>query len=150
MMAAGPFTFYDSFAELVADGTIDLDSHTFKLALLTSSYTPNAAHDEYADLTGEVANANGYTTGGEALTGVTWAQTSGVGKFDSDDVVWAASGGSIVARYAVLYDDTSSGKKLVGYELLDSAPANVTATDTNTLTVAPHATLGWFNLTVNP
>lgn len=149
-MAAGPFTFYNSVAELLGDGTIDLDNDTFKLALLTSSYTPNAAHDEYADLTNEVANGSGYTTGGATLASVTWAQTGGVATFDSNDVVWTASGGSIVARYAVLYDDTSSGKKLIGYFLLDATPANVTTTDGNTLTVAPHATQGWFQQTVNP
>lgn len=149
-MAAGTFTLYDSVAELIADGTIDLDGDTFKLALLTSSYTPSQAHDEYADLTNEHANGNGYTTGGATLGSVTWNRASGVATFDSADVVWTASGGSIVARYAVLYDDTSSGKKLIGHMLLDAAPANVTATAGNTLTVAPHASQGWFQLTVNP
>lgn len=149
-MAAGKFTLYDSVAELIADGTIDLDNDTFKLALLASGYTPSAAHDEYADLTNELSTANGYTSGGATLTGVTWGQTGGVATFDSDEVVWTASSSGITARYAVLYDDTSSGKKLIGYMLLDSTPANVTATAGNTLTVAPHATQGWFQLTVNP
>ncbi|RUP36252.1 MAG: hypothetical protein EKK60_15495 [Gordonia sp. (in: high G+C Gram-positive bacteria)] len=149
-MAAGTFTLYDSVAELIADGTIDLDGDTFKLALLTSSYTPNAAHDEYADLTNELSTANGYTSGGATLGSVTWNRSSGVATFDSADVVWTASSSGITARYAVLYDDTSSGKKLIGYMLLDSTPANVTATAGNTLTVAPHSTQGWFQLTVNP
>ena len=149
-MAAGTFTLYDTVAELLGDGTIDLDTNTFKLMLATSSYTPSAAHDEYADVSGaEVANGNGYTTGGQALTTVTWSQTSGVATFDSDDVVWTASGGSITARYAVLYDDTSTGDKLIGYVLLDTTPADVTATDGNTLTIAPSAN-GWFQQTVNP
>ena len=149
-MAAGTFTLNDSVAELIADGTIDLDTDTFKLQLHTSSYTPSAAHDELADLTNEHANGNGYTTGGATLASVTWNRASGVATFDSADVVWTASGGSIVARYAVLYDDTSSGKKLIGYMLLDATPGNVTATTGNTLTVAPHASAGWFQLTVNP
>ncbi len=149
-MAAGPFTFYDSVAELIADGTIDLDGHTFNLQLHTSSYTPSAAHDELADLTNEVSNAFGYTTGGVALTGVTWSQTGGVATFDSDPVVWNASGGAITARYAVLIDLTATNDKLIGYFLLDSAPANVSATDGNSLTVTPHASQGWFQLTVNP
>lgn len=150
-MAAGTFTLYNSVAELIADGTIDLDSHTFKLVLLTSSYTPSLAHDEYADISGsEVANANGYTTGGATLASVTWGQTSGVATFDSDNVVWTATGGSITARYAALYDDTSTNDKLIGYVLLDTAPADLTATAGNTLTVGPHVSNGWFQLTVNP
>lgn len=150
-MAAGTFTLYNSVAELIADGTINLDSDTFKIALLDSGYTPSAAHDEYADVSGdEIANGAGYTTGGGTLTGVTWGQTGGVATFDSDNFVWTASGGSISARYAVIYDDTSSGDKLIGYYLLDTAPADVTATDGNTFTVGPHASNGWFQLTVNP
>lgn len=150
-MAAGTFTLYNSVAELIADGTIDLDSDTFSLILVTSSYTPNLAHDEYSDVSGsEVANANGYTTGGSALTSVTWGQTGGIATFDSDNVVWTATGGSITARYAILKDDTSTNDKLIGYVLLDTAPADLTATAGNTLTVGPHVSNGWFQLTVNP
>jgi hypothetical protein len=148
-VAAGTFTLYDSVAELIADGSIDLDTDTFKIVLLTSSYTPSQAHDELADLTGQLSTANGYTSGGGTLTGVTWSQTSGVATFDSDAFVWTASGGSIVARYAVIYDDTSTGDKLIGYLLLDTAPADLTATAGNTFTVGPHATDGWFQITVN-
>lgn len=150
-MPAGNFTLYNSFAEFIADGTIDLDSDTFKIALLDSGYTPNLAHDEWADVSGdEIANGAGYTTGGATLTGVTWNRTNGVATFDSDNQVWTASGGPIVARYAVIYDDTTSGDKLIGYVLLDTAPADLTATDGNTFTVGPHASNGWFQLTVNP
>lgn len=148
-MAAGPFTLYDSVAELIGDGTLDLDNDTFKMVLLSSSYTPDPAHDEYADLAGELSTANGYTSGGETLTGVTWSQSGGVASFDSNAVQWTASGGSITARYAVIFDDTATGDKLIGYALLDTTPANVTATAGNTFTVTPHAS-GWFTLTVNP
>jgi hypothetical protein len=103
-----------------------------------------------ADLTNEVSNANGYTTGGITLTGVTWNRSSGVATFDSNDVVWTATSSGITARYAVLVDLTATNDKLIGYMLLDAAPANVTATAGNTLTVSPHSTQGWFQLTVNP
>jgi len=149
-MVAGPFTFFDSFAELVADGTIDLDGHTFALQLHTSSYTPSAAHDELADLTNEVSNANGYTTGGVTLTGVTWGQSGGVATFDSDPAVWNATSSGITAHWGVLIDLTATNDKLVGYFLLDATPANVTATAGNSLTVTPHGSQGWFQLTVNP
>lgn len=149
-MAAGTFTLYDSVAEFIADGTIDLDNDTFNIVLLTSAYTPSAAHSDYTDLTNELTTDNGYTNGGAALTGVTWSQTSGVATFDSDNQVWTASGGSITARYAAIYDATASPNRLLGYYVLDDAPADVTATDGNTLTVGPNASNGWFQLTVNP
>lgn len=142
-MAAATFTLYDSFVELVADGSIDLDTDTFKLSLHTSTYTPSVSHSTTADLTNEVTQANGYLTGGATLTTVTWGQTSGTATFDSDPVQWTASGGSITARYAVLY--SSTGTELIGYVLLDSAPADVTATDGNTFTVTPNAS-GWFTI----
>jgi hypothetical protein len=147
-MAAGAFTFYHQFAELVADGTQDLDTHAFKLALFTSAHTPSTADTTFSALTNQVAAGNGYTAGGETLATVTWAQTSGVAKFDAADVVWTATGGSITARYAVLYNSTvAAAGDLVGYFLLDSTPADVTATDGNTLTVQWHAD-GIFTLSV--
>lgn len=51
--------FFTSFKKKMADGTIDLDSHSFKACLLTDVYVPSAAHGTYAQLTGEVANGNG-------------------------------------------------------------------------------------------
>lgn len=60
----------------------------------------------------------------------------------STDPVWTASGGSITARFAVIYE--VSGNVLC-YCLLDSTPADVTATTGNTLTVAAHSS-GVFTL----
>jgi hypothetical protein len=149
-MPAGQFTLYDSFAELVADGTIDLDTHTFKVMLVASGYTPSAAHDQKADITNELSTANGYTAGGATLGSVTWNRSGGVSTFDSADVVWTPSGGAITARYAVMYDDTAAGDELVGYMLLDATPANVSRSSPDLFTISPHATQGWFQLTVNP
>lgn len=147
-MAAGPMVAYDILAESLADGTLDLDTHTFKVALFTSTYTPNVATNvSYSALTNEVANGNGYTTTGYTLTGVTWSQTGGVATFDAADAAWTASGGSIVARTAVIYDSTATVNNLMFYFLLDSTPADVTVTDTNTLTIAWNAS-GIFTLTV--
>lgn len=147
-MAAGPMTFYDILAESLADGTHDLDLHTFKVALFTSTYTPNDATDvSYSALTNEVAGVNGYTTGGYTLTGVTWSQTGGVATFDAADAAWTAAGGSLVARHAVIYNSTAGTNNLMAHFLLDSTPADVTVTDTNTLTIAWNAS-GIFTLTV--
>lgn len=143
-------TFYDSFREYVADGTIDLDTDTFKVTLHTSTYTPNAStHTVYADLTNELSTAFGYTNGGATLGSVTWGHSGGAATFDAADTTWTASGGSIVARYAVIRKSGTANAivdALVAYVLLDTTPADVTTTDTNTLTLAWNAS-GIFTLT---
>ncbi len=99
----------------------------FKITLHTSAWVPVLATNEiYADATGELATANGYTAGGTALAGVTIGQTGGVTKFTAAaaQVLWTASGGSIPAwRYMLIrYAGTLSGKvdPIIGYCLGDS------------------------------
>jgi len=145
-MAAGAFTFFDKAGLNFFSATNLLNpANTFKMTLHTSSYTPNDATNEvFADVTNELATANGYTAGGITLTSVTLAQTSGVTKFTSAAAVWTASGGSIPAwRYGVVRAvGTLNGKvdPVVGYFLGDSTPADVPATTaTNTLTITPNA-----------
>lgn len=143
-------TFYQSFRQWLGDGTIDLDSNTFKLTLHTSSYTPNAStHTVYADLTNELSTANGYTNGGQALASVTWNKSGGTVTWDAADTVWSASGGSIVHRYGVLRAvGTLNGHvdPLVAYILADTTPADVTTTSGNNLTYVWNAS-GIFTLT---
>lgn len=139
-MAAGKWKMYRSAKEFIGDGTIDLDTHTFKCALFLSTSNCNTlTHDELADLTNQHANANGYTTGGVTLTSVTWNSSGGTTTFDFDNPSWTASGGNITARFAVIYDDTASGDPLVAVCLLDTTPADVTATDGNPFTISIHA-----------
>lgn len=142
-MAAGNWTFTDAARKMLIDGTFgNLTADSFKLALFLSTSNIGSASTTYAGLTNEVANANGYTTGGIAVT-LTESGTTSVKVAWSADPVWTASGGSITARFAVLYE--VSGNVLC-YCLLDSTPADVTATTGNTLTVTPNAS-GIFTLT---
>ena len=56
----------------------------------------------------QVATANGYTQDTQALANVavTIVATTD-GRFDADDVTWTASGGSIVADFAMVWNNTS-------------------------------------------
>lgn len=141
-MAAGAWTFTDAARTNLLNGTFDLDTDTFLMALFLSTSNLGAASTTYAGLTNEHANANGYTTGGVSMGALTLAGTTTVTVDDPADVVWTASGGSIVARYAVIYE---SGGNVLCYCLLDSTPADVTVTTGNTLTVALNAS-GIFTL----
>lgn len=143
-MTANAWSFYDTFKERLGDGGHDLDTDTFNLGLyLSTSNCATLTHDVLSDLDNEHAQASGYLTGGQALDSVTWAESSGTITFDCDDEVFTASGGSIVCRFAVIYNTT--GDLLVAFSLLDNSPADVTVTDGNTLTIAMHGS-GIFTL----
>lgn len=140
-MAAGNWTFPNSARTDLINGTFDIDTDSWKCALFLSTSNVGSGSTTYAGLTNEHANANGYTTGGIAVT-LTLSGTTTVTVDIQTDPVWTASGGSIVARYAVIYE---VGGRVLCYALLDSTPADVTATSGNTLTVAANAS-GVFTL----
>lgn len=139
-MAAGNWTFTDVGRTRMLNGTFDFDTDSFKIALFLSTSNIGAASTTFAGVTNEHAAANGYTAGGAATT-VTLSGTTTV-TVDASDVQWTASGGSITARFAVLYE---VGGDVVAYCLLDSTPADVTATDGNILKVQINAS-GVFTL----
>lgn len=139
--AASAWAFTNGGRTKLLDGTFDIDSDSWKIALFLSTSNIGAASTTYAALTNEHANANGYTTGGIAIV-LTLAGTTTVTVSYSTSIVWTASGGSIVARFAVIYE--VSGNVLC-YTTLDSTPADVTATTGNTLTITANAS-GVFTL----
>ncbi len=86
-------------------GLHDLDSDTLKIALYTSSATLDATTTAYTT-TNEVANGNGYTTGGVALANASVIINSTSGCFDSDNPEWTSA--TFTARGALIYNDTES------------------------------------------
>jgi hypothetical protein len=133
-MAAGQWQLTNEGRTRLSNGEW-LDGDTYKIALFLSTSNIGAASTTYAGLTNEHANANGYTTGGNAVT-VSRSGTTTVTIDLTDPAAWTASGGSITARFAVLYEVSG---RVLAYCLLDSTPADVTATDGNTLTITIHA-----------
>lgn len=133
-------TIFNSFRKYLGDGTFDMDGNTFKVSLHTSTWTPNAGTNTvFADATNELTTANGYTAGGASLASPTWVQTGATVAFSGTNVVWTASGGSIVARYAVIRAVGTLNTHvdpLVAYILMDTTPADITVTTGNTLTLA--------------
>lgn len=98
---------YNNAKELLLNAGINLTSDTIKLALLTSSYTPNADTDDFFDdvSTYEVANSGTYSAGGATLT-VTVSQdnTDDEAVFDATDISFTSA--TITARYGVIYKST--------------------------------------------
>lgn len=142
-MAANAPALYPRFKLNLGKKLIDLSTDTFKMGLaISASNAASTTIENYADITGELPTAFGYTLGGQALTGVTWTLSGSTVTFDSNDVTWTASGGDITARYSFLFDDTSVSDKLVFSILLNNAPGDVTALNGNPLTISPSAS-GW-------
>ncbi len=102
---------YDSFKEYLGDGTIDLDGHVFKVALLGSGYVPDAGHAGFPDVSSHEIAGTGYVAGGATLSGCSWTRNGGTATFDADDPEW--SGATFSARYAVLYDASTAQECLV-------------------------------------
>jgi len=126
---ASTITAYDKLWKLLLTGGIDLDTDTLKLSLVTSSYTPSTAHDEWADVsTYEVATGSGYTTGGETIANPVATDNN----IDFDDVTWTSL--TKTFRYAVCYKSGSGGgltNPLLFYILLDSTPADIISNGSN-------------------
>lgn len=140
-MAAGKWKLYESAKLAIANGEIDLDSDSFKinLYLSTSNCDTLSGTTTLASLTNQVATANGYTQNTKAVT-ITTANAGGTITVDeTTNPVWTASGGNITARFAVIYDDTHASDQALCVCLLDTTPADVTATDGNTLTITQNA-----------
>src|SRR5260221_10183981 len=73
----------------------DLSGATINMLLTTSAYTPdttNTGHTVLANITNELANGQGYLTGGVALSAPTIATFSTTGfKFSTGNASWTAS-----------------------------------------------------------
>lgn len=147
-MAAGAFVIPD-LAKLnffSATGLLQATAANYRLALVTSAWTPANSTDELWSVASgsELANGNGYTTGGINPGSITLNQTSGTVKFTGNAVVWTASGTGIPAwrRMVLYYLGTLNGKvnPIVAHALGDSTPADIPLTTSgNTLTITPNA-----------
>jgi len=119
---------YNAFLLKQNDGNaLDLDTDVLKIALFTSSFVPDLTDTLYSGLANEVANGNGYTTGGETLDNPVLSGTTTV-SFTADAVTWTNC--TFTTRYAVIYGSVSS--KLVMY--IDFGEDQVLSSENFTIT----------------
>ena len=146
-MAAQAWTVYNKAKEYMADGTMDLDTAEFKMALFKStSNADTLTLLSLSQVTDEVNASWGYATGGKTCSATTWAEGTSAKaiQFDSTAVFWSANGGTITSiQFAVVYQNTGNNE-LLCYSSLSSAIFAVT--DTNRLTVTPHDGSGYFEM----
>lgn len=112
---------YDSAKARQWNGNaLDFDTGvTLKVALVTSSYTPNRATDDFwNDVAANEVSGTNYTTLGIALGTKVVSVTGNVCTFGAADITWTQSGAGFVnARYAILFNDTGTAgtSALVAY-----------------------------------
>jgi hypothetical protein len=113
-------------------------SDTIRMALYTafSDIGPNTT--VYTPIN-ELPNANGYTTGGNRLTGVTiTADANGVAYMNFDNVSWLNA--NFTARGALIYDDTRGNMALAvidfGSDKVFTSTSNTVTMPANTATTA--------------
>jgi hypothetical protein len=99
----------DSFVENLAEKKIDLSGAGLTVALTNTAH--NAAWDELADLT-QISYDN---LSSRVITVSTSSQTSGTYKLVCADLTLTATGAVGPFRYVYVYDDTSTGDKLIAY-----------------------------------
>lgn len=156
-MVASSWQFYNSFRRYMsttqsAGVGIDLSADEFLMALYTSAAAATIDDVEISvlgSLTGQVANGNGYLTGGKTLAGVTWSTgaTTATMRFDVTSPIWTAGGGDVAdIKYAVIYRNGASAglDKVIVHSRLTAD--QFTVSNGNTLTITVAAT-GVFELT---
>lgn len=101
---------YNRFKANLMNKEIDLEGDSIKVMLLENTYTFDASHNVIGDVSGHEASGDGYTAGGQALSGkaVTQGATT---KWDATDITWSTA--SITARYAIIYDDDTATDDII-------------------------------------
>lgn len=123
-MAQGDIVAFNEGVKWALQGTINLETDTFKLGLVTSSITPSAstaapcwgAGGSTNLTTYQVTPGGNYSTGGPTIANTAVTESSGTVKFDGDDVTIAQDAGNPTnARWGIIYSDTAANKNAFAY-----------------------------------
>jgi hypothetical protein len=120
-------------------------SGSFKLMLVTSSYTYSQTHNVRSDITNEITNT-GYTAGGNAIASMVTTEddTNHQSEYTSANVTFTSLAAGDQPYAAIIYENvgTAATDLLIAYCALTTPPAP----DGNNYTInCP--TDGWFTIT---
>jgi O-glycosyl hydrolase len=113
----------NSYKQEVLEGVHE-STDTYKVALYTSSATLNASTTAYSS-TNEVANGNGYSTGGLTLQNFQSGLSSSTAYITFDDPVWTTA--TITARGCLIYNSSKSNKAVAAFDF----GSNISSTNGN-------------------
>lgn len=129
-MSQGDVQVFDQFLVDADKGLHHFGVDSIKLGLITSAVTPDktTADPRWGSGGGtnlassQVTPGGNYASGGPALANVVASLIAALCMIDADDVTIASNASNPTnARWGVLYNDTDSGKRAIGYVDLGSA-----------------------------
>lgn len=140
LAAVGAWTFYNEGKKyLMSGGFINMGTSTFRMSLHTSaSNAATATLSTFGSVTGELTEANGYSSSGKPITYTfTVGASAGQYRMNATAIIWTATGGSLAnIKYAVIWVTGAStlARKLVCRSQLSTS--QFTLTINNTLTIS--------------
>lgn len=135
--AADAFNKFNLFVDDLSKAALNLNTDTIKVMLTNTA--PVVTNHCYADISGnELASGNGYTTGGQTVSGTGVSNSSGLETMTAAATTWTSSTGNMGPfRYVVYYDSTpSSCKTLIGW-YDNGSSITLNGVDADTFTVTP-------------
>lgn len=116
-MAQGDLVIFDEAKKAFFDGTHDLDTHTFRCALVNNATVPTTGDTTpvLGDYT-ELAAGGNYAAGGITLVAVL-SEVGGTVTYDfTTNPLWLQDAANPVNAYwAIIYNDTNAGKEAIGF-----------------------------------
>lgn len=112
-----PSLIYNSCIRDASVGNIDFDTDTFKMMLVTSTYTASKSHAKRSDITNEVSGT-GYTAGGNAAACAVAATDNVNNDVEITFSITSWTSATITARAGVIYKSRgglATADELVGY-----------------------------------
>ena len=136
------FNLYNHVAEIIGDGTLDMDNataNTFAAVFIKEDYVALAGHTTFNDVTvaNVVANA---AANAIPLPAHFWNRSTNTVNFGGDALVWTADGGAMAGDQVVVYMQSGGGtietppntsNLLIGWSNIGAQSIS----DTGTLTV---------------
>lgn len=145
-MVTATYNKFNLFTEDVVQGSYDFASGGATYSVMLTNTAPVATNHVYGDISAnELANGNGYTTGGMS-SAMSDSTSSGTVSVFAVNVTWTATGAVGPFRYAVVYNtsQTSPLKPLVCWFDYGSS---VTMASGDTFSVQFDGTNGLFQMT---
>jgi hypothetical protein len=115
---------YNSFAEELLMGEHAFETDTFKLVLTTSSYTPATSHTTMTDVGATQVTGTNYAV--KTLDDLAVVLDGSTATWSATNVSYAQSAaGFDDAKHAVIYNDDTTGDKLIAYATFTTEKGNV-------------------------
>lgn len=150
-MAASAWKVFKEAKKNLGLGNFNFSTHAFRMTLHKAAAALSANEDGlsvYASVGNELADGNGYSTSGKAISDNTWSVTNTTEyefDFKPSGVFWSANGGNLTSiTYGVIWSNQGATKYLVCWSKLSTSA--ITVNDGSRLTVKPNANDGVFRL----